>query len=245
MKRLNDAQGKEFLACFRKETEFEVIERDDGYIGVSSNGKAYLAPSKDWGNHVKKALRLTRDRVLDIGCGASRHAIYLQNNGFDVTGIDTSPLALKVSRLRGLRKAKLLSIDKVDKFRPNSFDTVLMLGHNFGLFSSFKNARILLKKLHKTTSVDALIIAETMDPYKTDNPCHKEYHKRNWKLGRMGGQIRLRVRFEKHIGKWLDYLFVSKKELKQILKGTGWKIKRFFDAKKPSATYITILEKTK
>ncbi|MEM3875283.1 MAG: class I SAM-dependent methyltransferase [Candidatus Bathyarchaeia archaeon] len=67
-----------------------------------------------------------------MGCGAGRHSIYLQNNGLDVTGIDISPLAIKICRLRGLRKAEVMSVEEID-FEPNSFDTVIMSGNNFGL----------------------------------------------------------------------------------------------------------------
>jgi len=69
-----------------------------------------------------------------------------------------------------------MSIEDVD-FKPNSFDTIMMMGNNFSLFGSFKKARRLLKRFHKMTSENALLIAETRDPYKTDNPVHLEYHR--------------------------------------------------------------------
>ncbi|MDI6887412.1 MAG: hypothetical protein QMC98_02070 [Candidatus Thermoplasmatota archaeon] len=57
----------------------------------------------------------------------------------------------------------------------------------------------------------------------------------------MGGQVRIRVRFEKFIGNWFDYLLVSKKGMGKIVEGTGWKIRKFIDSKK--AAYIAIIEK--
>jgi 2-polyprenyl-3-methyl-5-hydroxy-6-metoxy-1,4-benzoquinol methylase len=113
---------------------------------------------------------------LDIGCGAGRHSLYLQKRGFDVLGIDSSPLAIKVCKLRGLKQAKVMSIEELN-FKPNSFDSVIMLGSNFGLFGSFEKARKLLKKFHKMTSGNGLIIASTRDTYKTDIADHLEYHK--------------------------------------------------------------------
>ena len=76
------------------------------------------------------------------------------------------------------------------------FDTLLMLGKNFGLFGSFKRARRLLKRFYDMTSGKGRIIAETLDPYKTRDPFHLEYHKLNRESGRMSGQVRLRVRFK-------------------------------------------------
>jgi len=127
-----------------------------------------------------------KGRVLDIGCGAGRHSIYLQNKGFDVVGIDISSLAIKVCRLRGLKKAEIMPIEELN-FKPQFFDTVVMMGNNFGLFGSYGKAPKILRKLHEITSKEALIIAETRDPYKTNNPAHLEYHEWNKKRGRMGG----------------------------------------------------------
>lgn len=240
MKRAEDAFGRMLWAYYNGQRVFEIDERDDGYIEASTSPKMYFSDYEDWPQHEKKAMEYVKGRVLDIGCGAGRHSLYLQKKGLDVLGIDNSPLAIKVCKLRGLKKAKIMSIEDID-FKPKSFDTIIMMGNNFGLFGSFQKARSLLKRFHKITSDDGLIVAETRDPYKTDNPAHLEYHELNRKRGRMGGQVRIRVRFEKYATPWFDYLFVSKEEMDEILKGTGWKVKQYIDS--GNALYIAIIEK--
>lgn len=236
-----DAFDQMIWTYYKGREVFEIVERDDGYIDASKHGpKIYFSKYKDWHDVEKRAMEFVKGRVLDIGCGAGRHSLYLQRKGFDVLGIDNSPLAIKVCKLRGLKKAKKMSIEDVN-FKPNSFDTIIMMGNNFGLFGSFKKARRLLKKFYEMTSENALIIADTRDPYKTDNPDHLEYHRLNKERGRMGGQVRIRIRFGKHVGRWFDYLMVSKKEMEEILKGTGWKVKEFIDSE--DAEYIAIIEK--
>lgn len=116
-----------------------------------------------------------------------------------------------------------------------------MLGNNFGLFGSFNRAKWLLKRFHKITSEKARIIAESMDPYKTDEPAHLEYHKYNRKRGRMSGQLSLRVRYKKYATPWFDYLLASKDEMQDITDGTGWRIKRFIGSK--HTCYIAIIER--
>jgi SAM-dependent methyltransferase len=241
LKPMEDAYGQEVWAHFNGKKSFEIVERNDGYFDVSTGAPSYFSEYDYWSEHEKDAMKFVKGRVLDIGCGAGRHSIYLQSKGFDVTGIDNSPLAIKVCRLRGLKKAKVMSITEIDGFKPNSFDTVIMLGNNFGLFGSFRKAKLLLNKLYNVTSSHAIIIAESNDPYKTDNPFHLEYQKSNRRRGRMAGQLRIRIRYRKYLGNWFDYLIVSKEEMKKILKGTKWKIKKFIDSN--SSTFIAIIEK--
>lgn len=238
-----DAYGEQLWSYFKTgEPRKEIVEREDGMLSLGQyGGKLYFSEHKNWQKIEKEAMKYVRGRVLDIGSGAGRHSLYLQGRGFDVTGIDNSPLAIKISRLRGLKKAKVMDIERVGQFKPNSFDTVIMMGNNFGLFGSYRLAQTLLKKLHRITSPDALIIAATRDPYATKDPTHLAYHKLNKKRGRMPGQLRIRVRYKDVVGNWFDYLLVSKEELKKILTNTDWEIKRFIDGN--DGQYIMLLSK--
>ena len=37
-------------------------------------------------------------KAIDLGCGAGNYAIYLAGRGFDVTGVDLSPTAIRIAR---------------------------------------------------------------------------------------------------------------------------------------------------
>ncbi|MFH1368632.1 MAG: methyltransferase domain-containing protein [Elusimicrobiota bacterium] len=242
MKPTKDAYGKEIWARYKKKSDIETIERDDGY-SESSPGFAsiYFSPHKEWSEHDNKAIKLVKGRVLDVGCGAGRHSLYLQGLGFDVTAIDNSPLAVKVCRLRGIKKAKVISVTQTGKFKAGSFDTIIMMGNNFGLMGGFRQARRILKAFYRITSPGGRIIAETTDPYKTDFPPHLKYQAWNRRRGRMSGQLRIRAKFGKCRGPWFDYLFVSREELKDILSGTRWKIEKLINTK--TSKYMMILHK--
>ena len=88
----------------------ELIERSDGYIEISADTETYFAELSD-------QQRLVVDhavgRVLDVGCGAGRYALYLQERGLQVIGIDVSPLAIEVCRRRGLRDARSRSVEEL------------------------------------------------------------------------------------------------------------------------------------
>jgi SAM-dependent methyltransferase len=234
-----DTFGQMIWAAHNGNEVFETVERDDG-LKNARNPKVYFSGYGNWHPLEQKAMEYVKGRVLDIGCGAGRHSLYLQEKGFDVLGIDVSPLAIKVCKLRGLKRVKVMSIDSVD-FKPDSFDTILMMGNNFGLLGSFSKACRLLKKFYGITSENALIIADTRDPYRTDDPVHLAYHELNKKRGRMGGQVRIRIRFQNFVSGWFDYLMVSKDEMMKIVEGTGWRIKEFIDS--DASKYVAIIEK--
>lgn len=218
----------------------EVIERDDGYIDVTEGPGAYFADYRAWPACEKRAMRYVRGRILDVGCGAGRVALHLQRKGFDVTGIDNSPLAVKVCRLRGLKRARVMPFERL-AFPQNSFDTIVLLGNNFGLFANRRQAQRLLRRLYTMTGPGARIIAETLDPQRTENPFHLAYHRRNLARGRIAGQVRIRVRYEGYATPWFDHLFVSKAEMRKVLQGTGWSVEQFLDSGGP--VYIAILRK--
>ena len=43
-------------------------------------------------------------KTIDLGCGAGNYAIYLASVGFDVTGIDISPTAIKIAKENAKKK---------------------------------------------------------------------------------------------------------------------------------------------
>lgn len=243
MKPEKDAYGQEIWAHFQGKESFEIIERDDGYINLSGGPKAYFSEYKDWPEQEKRAMKFAKGKILDIGCGAGRHSIYLQKKGLDVTGIDISPLAVKVSKLRGLKKARIMDIKDISKFRTGTFSTILMMGNNFGLLgNSRQKQKSILKKMHRITSKDGIIIVQNRNPYKTKNPAHLTYIRSKKKRGQTGVPLRIRVRFKQYKGDWFDYLFVSEKEMKKILEGTGWEVKKFIAPKE--SVYIAVIKKS-
>lgn len=234
-----DSTGNAVFDAFNGKYGFEVVEREDGYV-LGGNTVQYFEEYKNWLPHEKKAIKYARGKILDIGCGAGKHSLYLQSKNFDVLGIDISPLLVEVCKKRGLKNTRVLPIEKVDQLNQR-FDTLLLLGNNFGLLQNFNKAKLILKKLHKISENKAIIIAESSDPHKTEERANLEYQKFNLKRGRMPGQRKIRIRYRSFVSDWFDYLAVSKDEIEKIIRDTGWKVKKYFDSERSS--YIAVIEK--
>jgi len=238
MENSQDAVGHELWDYLKGEDASEIVERDDGYFYVATGPEHYFADFENWDLHERKAMRYVKGRVLDIGCAAGRVSLYLQKKGFDGLAVDISPLAIKVCNERGVRNTKVASITQLSsKF--GRFDTLIFFCNNFGLFGNPDRAKRLLRRFHGMTGENARIIAESVDPYKTTDPVHLEYHRFNLNRSRLPGQLRIRVRHKKYVTPWFDYLLVSKREMRSLLRNTGWRIERILDSKR--AVYIAII----
>lgn len=71
-------------------------------------------------------------RAIDLGCGAGVGAIYLATKGFDVTGLDFSPTAIKLARDRARAagvEATFLKDDLTDlRYVNGTFDLLMDFG---------------------------------------------------------------------------------------------------------------------
>jgi SAM-dependent methyltransferase len=235
-----DAYGQLILDHLEGRPATEIVERDDGFLAPNKGPAAYFAPYRSWPSVERRAMRFVRGRVLDVGCGAGRAALHLQERGHDVLAFDISPLAVEVSRRRGVRDARVLPFERVDESL-GVFDSVLMLGNNFGLVGSAAGATGALRRLHRVTTDRGRIVAESNDPYGTDDPAHLAYQERNRARGRLPGQLRIRVRHRDLATPWFDYLIVSPAELAALLEGTDWTVRRLIRGE--GTLYVAVLEK--
>ena len=122
--------------------------------------------------------------MLDIGAGAGRACLALQERGHDVLALDTSPAAVRVCRKRGVRDTFTGTVHDLADGRPGPFDTFLLLGNNLGLLGTPQTAPGFLAALTALSSPDARVVGIGTDPYTTQDPIHLRHHERNRSAGR-------------------------------------------------------------
>ncbi|WP_433664687.1 class I SAM-dependent methyltransferase [Nocardia sp. CA-128927] len=240
---MGDAFGALLLEQWHGKDVSEVVERDDGHILVGSGSVAhrYFSEPDGWSPLDVAAVERCLGYVLDLGAGAGRASIELQDRGLPVLALDTSEKALHVCRCRGVRDTFLGSaLDLARQMPDRRFDSILLLGNNFGLLESPKMAHRLLQAFTRMSTPSGRIIGRGLDPYSTEDPNHLRYHDYNRAAGRYGGQMRLRVRHRGEATPWFAYWFMSPDELAHALDGSGWRID---ELQQDAASYMAVLAK--
>ena len=108
----------------------------------------------------KKALQLSKGKILDVGCGAGSHSLYLQEKGFDVIAIDISPNAIKACELRGLKNARVQNVLDLEN---EKFDTILLLMNGTGIFGTLSETSKYLQKLKSLLNPNGQILIDSSD----------------------------------------------------------------------------------
>lgn len=217
----------------------EVVERDDGVIAIGP-AAVYLAPPAQWPDCEQQAVERLAGRVLDVGAGAGRVALLLQEGGTRVTALDNSRGAIEVCQLQGVRETVCATIDQ-HATGGERYDSFALFGRNLGLLESRERAPVVLETLAgMARSPAARIVGVGMAPPAAADPATVAYADQNRASGRLPGQRKLRSRFGVSATPWFDYLWCSADELAELVAGSRWRLTGMIQGTGP--TYAAILE---
>jgi SAM-dependent methyltransferase len=237
--RVGDAFGLALLDYLEhgSESRSHFIERDDGLLETIDTGVLFTQGS-DWSVVEAPVGDRAGQRVLDVGAGAGRHALPLQESGREVVALDVSPGAVEVCQRRGVRETFIGTVFELAGTDPEPFDTFLLCGNNYGLLENLEHGLSFLGALAEVAVPGAEIIGTSIDPLATDDPLHLAYHERNRSHGRHPGQIRLRARWSDVATSWFDYLFLAVGELEELAERAGWMLVEYQPGSRP---YLAVL----
>ena len=136
-------------------TETSISEADEMSV-------AYLFRNyNDMPKLEQKALQLAHGKVLDVGCGAGSHSLYLQNErNLNGTSIDISPAAIEACTLRGVKNAMEIDVLKLEN---EKFDTILLLMNGAGICGRLSKISRFLQKLKSLLNDGGQILLDSSD----------------------------------------------------------------------------------
>ena len=106
------------------------------------------------------ALGLAKGHILDLGCGAGSHSLYLQGKNQVVKSIDISEGAIDVCLKRGLKKAEVIDLWDL---HGQKFDTVMSLMNGAGICGSLDKLPAFLTHLKSLLRSQGQILIDSSD----------------------------------------------------------------------------------
>jgi len=91
-----DAFGLMLRDHLRGKAGGAILEVDGGSSEPALAATVFFSSYEQWAEAEREALKEVRGRILDIGCGAGRHALYFQERGHEVVAVDISLGAVEV-----------------------------------------------------------------------------------------------------------------------------------------------------
>lgn len=195
------------------------IHRDDGHID-SHNVGIYFEP-EPFAFEVP-ALAFVKGSVLDIGCGAGRHVLWMQKKGHQAQGVDLSADAVAVCKLRGCndvsRRDVMAGLGSV------LVDTFTLFGNNAGIGGTFEGTTKLFRKLRSHVTKGGRLILTGIEIASTNDPAHLNYHAKNLAQGRRRGEIKMQFEYRGARGDWIAWYHPEPHEIREIAAATGWDV---------------------
>jgi SAM-dependent methyltransferase len=194
LKPAQDAYGQMMLDYLRDGSGYEVVEHDDGFVGIGAGPGLYFADFDAWRQTERDAMDHVHGRVLDVGCGAGRFMRWLRDRGHEVVGVDISPGAIEACHAQGLVDAHVMSVGRISR-RLGSFDTILLLGGNMALLGPWERARRNLVRLRTVASPGARLLGANRDLTTSADPHVRDRIDHNRTANRFSGEHRSRIRY--------------------------------------------------
>lgn len=115
-------------------------------------------------NHLIDYLKPSAEaRVLDLACGRGRHAIYLNKLGFDVTGVDLSPVSIEEASKNASDKLHFYIHDMRKLLSTNNFDYVFNLFTSFGYFRHNHENELVIQNVAKTLKPGGVLVIDFLN----------------------------------------------------------------------------------
>ena len=191
-----------------KEVPELALEVDGGEAGPAMHPEWFFRSFEQWDWWDREILPLVQDGpVLDLGAGAGRAGLCLQERGLQVTAVEASPGPAEVCRRRGIADVRLGDLNDPPTDQPGA--AVLLCG-NLGLGGSWEGNRRLLARLAELVTAGAVLVGDSVTP---DDQA----------------RVLLRIRYRELVTPWWSQYNIPAAQMAALVEGTGWRMQMHLD----------------
>lgn len=166
----------------------------------------------------QKALDASKGKVLDVGCGAGSHSIYLQQEKrLDVTGIDVSEGAIEVCKERGILKTEVKDFFEL---KNQTFDTILFLMNGSGIIGRLDQIDRFFTHVKPLLASGGQVLLDSSDI----SYLFTEEDGSFWVDASAGyyGEMKYKLSYKNEESAWFDWLYIDYNTLQNAANANGF-----------------------
>ncbi|PKV49881.1 methyltransferase family protein [Aquimarina sp. MAR_2010_214] len=213
-----DIFGKAIKDFYNKEyTEDIVVQAndfDDDHIPIPYLFRAYAEMPKI----EQKALELSHGKVLDVGCGAGSHSLFLQNKQkLEVKAIDISEGAIEICKKRGVQHAIVQDIyDHTDA----TYNTILLLMNGSGIIGTMDHIDRFFTHIKTLLAPGGQILMDSSDI----SYLFQDEDGGFWVDASAGyyGEMQYKLKYKNQESEWFDWLYIDYNTLQNAANANGF-----------------------
>ena len=231
-----DPIGQAILDYAKNKKPFDIIVSSDICEDDIIPIEVLFRSLKDMPEIEKKALKLCKGRVLDVGAGAGIHCQELIKNGLSTHALDSSQGSIEYLKNIGV-SSTLSSFESFDS--KTKFDTILMLMNGIGIAGTLANLEKTLLKAKSLLQEGGQLICDSSDIrylYEDEDgsmwmDLNSEYY----------GNFRFQMHYKKISGPWFDWLYVDYDNLHRVATKVGFKSVKIMEQENHFLAQLTLV----
>ncbi len=166
-----------------------------------------------------KALALAYGKVLDVGCGAGSHSLYLQQQATvsEVHAIDISAGAIQVCKRRGIQQARQQNIFEL---HDQQYDTLLFLMNGSGIIGTLGAIDRFFVHIKQLIKPNGQLLLDSSDL----SYLFTEEDGGFWVDASMGyyGEMQYQLSYKNKRSDWFDWLYIDYNTLQNAANAHGF-----------------------
>ena len=169
------------------------------------------------------ALQKAFGKILDVGAGSGLHSLYLQQQNYDVTALEWSPVSSEVMRERGIKK---VVNQNFFEYNPKErYDTILFLMNGVGIVQKAKYLDKLFQKIDELLTPGGQALVHSSDLkylYKTGygyRMPENDYY----------GDVRFYIKYKGQT-EVFDWTYIDENTLRIFARQNGFEIEKLHES---------------
>lgn len=107
-----------------------------------------------------------KSKIIDIGCGRGRHAKFLSEMGYEVTGIDLAKSSIDYAKRFEGKKLHFFCFDKRNIFKKGHFDLALNLFTSFGYLKNREDLEKALTSMGSNLKKGSVFVLDYLNAHQ-------------------------------------------------------------------------------